>query len=346
MIARKDTAAAVLDNLSVDVEHPAIALMETSFRYGLVPYLEGQPGVAKSSLVYQLAAKMDEELIEFRPALEDLSGIKGLPHFVEANDGKTIVGWAIPKHFPREEDWEGIFFIDEVVQASPSMQGALSQLVLDRKIGDYTLPKGAKLVLAGNRVKDRAAVNKMPTHIANRMAIIQVEFELDAWKAWAKREGLPGVSIAFADFRPGLLDSFDPKQQINCTPRSYAFAAPLLNEPKAIAFPLVQGLIGEGPAAELFGFKEAWLSVPSREAVVKKGKTLDIPEQEHLLYATISKLAFEVTPDDFDPIMEYITRFPVESQTAFIKMALSQNSEVAVCDTFDIWIMKNREYLV
>ena len=53
---------------------------------------------------------------------------------------------------------EGILFLDELNTAAPMVQASAYQLILDRKIGEYTLPDGWAIVAAGNRESDKGVV--------------------------------------------------------------------------------------------------------------------------------------------------------------------------------------------
>lgn len=323
--------------------HPVIEQLDICLKFNIVPFLEGQPGVAKSSLVYQFAAMKGLDIIEFRPALEDLSGIKGLPNFVV--DGEdTIVDWAIPAHFPRDPDWKGVFFIDEIVKAAPSMQGALSQLVLDRRVGGYELPKGAIIVLAGNRTKDRAAAFRMPSDLANRVSRIPVDFHIDAWTSWAQENDILPVATAFANYRSGLF-KFDPSAEVNCTPRTFTMVSPLVEEDHGVTISVAQGLIGEGPAAEYFGFYQYWNSVPTLKAVIEKGAILPLPEKPEVQYATIAKLALETTKENIEGIWSYMGRFTRENQTVYWRNVLKAEKAMAANPVFGEWFGENANFL-
>ena len=82
--------------------------------------------------------------------------------------------WYVPDELPRvERDGEfGYLFLDEINTGSPQMMAVMMQLVLDRKVGEYTLPPGWRIIAAGNRVSDRAAAQRMPTALRNRFAHI------------------------------------------------------------------------------------------------------------------------------------------------------------------------------
>ena len=65
------------------------------------------------------------------------------------------------------------------------MMGIAQQLILDRQVGDYTVPDGWFIVAAGNRTEDRAAVSQMPAPVANRFIHFNVESDISSWKEYA-----------------------------------------------------------------------------------------------------------------------------------------------------------------
>lgn len=97
-------------------------------------FIWGPPGIGKSDLVRQVADLRKVLLRDLRVILLDAVDLRGLPHLA---DGQTR--WAIPDFLPR--DGEGILFLDELNAAPALVQAACYQLVLDRKLGDYTVPE-------------------------------------------------------------------------------------------------------------------------------------------------------------------------------------------------------------
>jgi hypothetical protein len=77
--------------------------------------------------------------------------LRGLP---VADNG--ISKWYPPEFLPRND--KGILFLDEIDMAPPAMQGVAQQLILDRRVGSYTVPDGWYVWAAGNRKEDRASV--------------------------------------------------------------------------------------------------------------------------------------------------------------------------------------------
>lgn len=64
-------------------------------------------------------------------------------------DGTAV--WCPPSFLPKKSDKPGILFLDEINAAPPLVQAALYQLILDRRVGEYELPEGWRIIAAGNR---------------------------------------------------------------------------------------------------------------------------------------------------------------------------------------------------
>jgi hypothetical protein len=68
-----------------------------------------------------------------------------------------------------------ILFLDEMNSAAPSVQSAAYQLVLNRKVGTYSLPDNVVIVAAGNREGDKGVTYRMPAPLANRFIHVEME---------------------------------------------------------------------------------------------------------------------------------------------------------------------------
>ena len=113
--------------------------------------LWGPPGVGKSQMVAQVADKNNVEVIDIRLSQMEPSDLRGIP-FRENGS----VEWAVPAMLPNEERHgkSGILFLDEITSAAPSVSAAAYQLILDRRLGQYTVPDGWAIFAAGNRQGD------------------------------------------------------------------------------------------------------------------------------------------------------------------------------------------------
>ena len=108
----------------------------------------GPPGVGKSSIVARVASTAKIDLVDLRLSQLAPTDLRGLP---VAEDGRST--WYPPNFLPR--DGKGVLFLDEINMAPPAMQGVAQQLILDRRIGEYTVPEGWFVWAAGNRKIDR-----------------------------------------------------------------------------------------------------------------------------------------------------------------------------------------------
>lgn len=187
--------------------------------------LWGQPGVGKSSIIVQLGKKYKRNVIDVRLLLKDPTDIAGLPYF-DANEGKLKV--STPSDFPDITNPEhshllnSIIIFDELSSAPKAVQSAALQLILDRRIGNYELPKDVIMVAAGNRAEDGNVFEQMPTPLRNRFAHIDIEANFEQWKEWAMYEGdIHPVVVSFLESNGGEFNTFDPKES-----HRYAFATP------------------------------------------------------------------------------------------------------------------------
>lgn len=253
--------------------------------------LWGPPGVGKSQIVAQVAAKHQVSLIDIRLSQMEPSDLRGIP-FRVANH----VEWAVPSILPQIERHgsAGLLFLDEITSAPPSVSAAAYQLILDRRLGEYTVPPNWVIIAAGNRQGDRGVTYTMPAPLANRFAHFEVEVYLDDWVAWAYRNGIDDRVIAFLRFRPELLFDFDPAHNPIAfpSPRSWEFAHRALqkfeHQPDLLLAAL-QACVGPAAGIELNAFIANAENMPDLEAIIR-GEAVRPPQEIDLKYAVAAAL--------------------------------------------------------
>lgn len=306
--------------------------------------LWGAPGVGKSQVVDQLAKDMGINIIDVRAILFDPVDLRGIPHISES--GRT--SWAIPDFLPNVEKHgkAGILFIDEINAAPPSVQAAFYQLILDRRLGDYELPEDWYIFAAGNRESDRAVVNKMPTALANRFIHIDFDVNHEDWINWAIANSIAPEVIAFLNFKPGLLHSFDSSKRAFPTPRTWEFVSDLLpHTTPSNEMHLLSGTVGEGPAGEFVSFLRIWRDLPSLASVIANPQSTAVSENPSIMYAITGSLAHHVSADTFAPVLTYMKRLPVEYQVLFMREMLQRDPELQNNAAFITWASENASVL-
>lgn len=236
------------------------------FVMGTAPFIWGRTGIGKSSIIQQLVSLMagcgqfsqpitlrngcmvfDPKhdligntgyskdawgLVDLRIPLLEPSDLRGIP-FPE--DGKTA--WLPPEDLPilsqRDKFPEyGILLLDELPNASPALQNACYQLVLDRKVGVHQLKPGWLVVAAGNLSSEAANTYELSHPLKNRFNHYQLGCDVESFKEWAyAQKGFNPVITSFLSSYPDFLHS-DPKEEEASpafpTPRSWSTVNNLL----------------------------------------------------------------------------------------------------------------------
>jgi hypothetical protein len=306
--------------------------------------LWGPPGVGKSQMVAQIAARHAVPVIDIRLSQMEPSDLRGIPFRDQANN---CVEWAVPAILPNEarHGSSGILFLDEINSAPPSVSAAAYQLILDRRLGEYRVPPHWAIFAAGNRQGDRGVTYTMPAPLANRFSHFEVETHLDDWVSWAYRNGIDERVIAFLRFRPELLFDFDPAHNPVAfpSPRSWEFAHRGLRKfedhPELLQGTL-QACVGPAAGIELTAFVNSLDQMPDLDAIVE-GKEVPVPREIDLQYAVAAALVGRAirARQDADAqrvignILVYAGRFP---QREMGVMLVSDLHRAIGNDLFDV----------
>jgi MoxR-like ATPase len=296
-------------------------------RAGQPVFVWAGPGVGKSSVVAQVAAELKLELRDVRALLLDPADLRGLPFL--GSDGRSK--WATPDFLP--QGGEGILFLDELNAAPALVQAACYQLILDRRLGEYTLPDGWSIVAAGNRDSDRAVTTRMPTPLRNRFVHLEFEVDLQEWCEWAIQAGIRPEVIAFLRFRPLLLSAFDKDVCAFPSPRSWEFVSRILDSlgspsNQAIEHELIAGAIGAGAATELTGFLRIFRELPDVDSILLNPQRAAVPEEPSAQYAVASALARCASDTNFDRVCAYLDRLPTEFRVLCVRDATLRDSSL------------------
>lgn len=253
--------------------------------------LWGPPGVGKSDLVRALAGRASVPLIDLRLSQLEPTDLRGIPF----RQGERVE-WAVPsllpdaaRHGPR-----GLLFLDEINAAAPTVTAAAYQLILDRRLGDYSVPPGWALFAAGNRQGDRGVTYAMPAPLANRFTHYELEPDLDDWVEWAHARDIDARLVAFLRFRPELLFDFDPARTPIAfpSPRTWEFAhralAKYARRPD-LQLPALQACVGRAAGAEAHAFVEHMAHLPDVDAILR-GELQPVPAPVDLQYGVAAAL--------------------------------------------------------
>jgi hypothetical protein len=301
---------------AIEVSHRELeALVKIYFKARKAFFCWGATGIGKSQTVRQAARNIASELkkeytenihdinnedkfvvIDLRLSQMDPSDLRGIPIF---SGDKEATVWLPPDFLPRKG--QGIIFLDEVNLAPPLVQASAYQLILDRRLGTYTVPDGYLLVAAGNRLEDRASVFEMSAPLKNRFGHCQLrEPTVEDWTKWAVEHEVDMRIIGFLNFRRTALFQFDPRVKENAfaTPRSWEHVSQLIKEIPSENLQLLQQLcstqVGVGTAGEFVTFIRVKDKLHPMDYYLKDPDNCELPNentQPDLIWALITAFA-------------------------------------------------------
>jgi len=259
-------------------------------------FLWGPPGIGKSDVVKQIGEQAGREVIDVRLALWEPTDIKGIPYY---NSDKGTMVWAPPAELPTDPESTAIIFLDELNSAPPAVQAAAYQLILNRAVGTYKLPKGVDLVAAGNREGDRGVTYRMPAPLANRFVHLEMKVDFDDFQDWATLNKVHPEVLGYVGFAKQDLYDFDPKSPSKsfATPRSWVFVSELLQDDDCdndTLSTLIAGAVGDGLATKFMAHRKIAGKLPKAEDILNgKVKDLQIKEVSAMYSLTVS-LCYEL----------------------------------------------------
>ena len=300
-----------------------------SFGYVFTPYLWGPPGIGKSTIVRELAKYLEEtyhkkvNLVDLRLYEYAPTDLKGVPY---PDEKREFTKWLLPQllNFDPSENTINILFFDEFLSAKESVQAVGLQIVLDRKVDQYSIPDNTIIIAASNRKEDRSFVSNMSMALANRFAHYEVTNEVNEWKEYAYAHHIDSRIIAFITFHPDyLIEDIKEAGVAFCSPRSLEKLSNLISLTDQIQLlkPSIASYIGEGIATEFIAFTKVADSLSTFDEV-KQGKG-KIPAGKDGLYTMICMITSNlycqaVTDRELNQIYRYIGQLPKDYQLAFL----------------------------
>ncbi len=183
----------------------------------------GAPGVGKSQIIRQIGKKYGFKVIDVRLAQMSEVEIGGL---IYPNAERTKTVWLSPEILPDEkrDGKNTILLLDEITSCTKRVQVAAYQLILDRRIGQYTLPEGCFVVALGNREDDDGVYIQLAGPLADRFEIHYIDVDFNSWKNdYALKYGVHPWVVNFLSYKPDALHNQVPgdSNMVFATPRSW-----------------------------------------------------------------------------------------------------------------------------
>ena len=293
-------ASHVSDNHTITSVQTRKAIL-SAFKTKRPVFLWGPPGIGKSDVVQEIATELQGYVIDLRMAQMEPTDIRGIPFY---NKDINKMDWAHPVDLPDEEFAKQfpivVLFLDEMNSASPSVQAAGYQLILNRRVGKYVLPDNVVIVAAGNRDSDKGVTYRMPMPLANRFLHLEMRADFTSWQNWAVDKAIHKDVVGYLSFAKQDLYEFDSKSSSRAfaTPRSWCFVSDLLQDENNIdtdtLFNLVAGSVGEGLAVKFAAHRKIAGRMPEPSDILS-GKVKDLAVKEiSAMYSLTISMCYEL----------------------------------------------------
>lgn len=269
----------------------------------------GGPGEGKSGLIRSVVRGMDANLQDFRLLMRDAVDVHGLPK--ENVEGRMT--WSYPEEMPLATDnitKTHIMFLDELPAAPTAVQTVAYQMLHERAIDNTPLHDNVRFIAAGNRERDGAVSNRMPTPLANRMAHFDVSADIKSWLEWGHNSGVHPFVLAHLENNPNDLRVADEKEYTTAkafrSPRSWEYASDVMNEALRgvvdikdehidLIGDIAGSFVGTPTAANLTGYIRVGAGLPRTQDILDgkvkvKSKQFDLSAQYFMSCGLLAQL--------------------------------------------------------
>ena len=221
---------------------------------GVAVFLHGPSSEGKSARVKQIDPTC--EIIYLRNATPESLNGKSVYNAQTGEMMDVKPSWLkkLEEKCEKEPDRFHVVFFDEITNALPSIQGIAFNIVLDREVnGIWKLPENARIVAAGNEMKDSLAANQLAEPLFNRFAHVYIKTTTESWLKWASEHNIHPAIYSYIAYKKGetLRSKYDGEKP-NADPRKWEMASKMLY---ATGRPeMLRALVGEDITREFVGF--------------------------------------------------------------------------------------------
>ena len=324
---------------------------------------QGDMGNGKSSMIHMLGDLLPEHRkVYFDATTKDLGDIM-IPSM------QSIERDGCVRMIPHEElglhlDGPIILMLDEIGKANPAVKNAMLRLILERKIGSYSLHPDSVVFATTNKGSEGVG-DMLPPHARNRMTVVQIKKtdHMD-WIEWGINNGIDHSLLGWVKDNPHLMASFEdvkdpdenpyifhPKQQRAAfvTPRSLHASSDILKVREhfddVTLTSALMGTIGDRGAMDLMAFVKMSDQLPTLQSIKDDPANAKVPSSAAAVCMVVYRTLAAMDKDWLNAWMDYLPRLDTEAQAMFANGVrapkYSKQSMVMTNKKFTQWAMQN-----
>ena len=316
----------------------------------ITPQLVGDPGLGKTTVPKQVADELGIEFASVIVASYDAGELGGMPYLNTEEDAKKY-SRARPDWLPSEG--KGLLLLDELSQAPLANLNIVAQLVNEHRIGEHLLGEGWTIVVANNKLSNKAGTVALPTQLKDRLLPLEIEANIDDSIQYLNEVNASPEIVSFLRVFPQRLAQFDPRQEACPSPRSWMRVNTLLNmglSNTALNY-CVAGTVGSGAANDFRTHLDLHEKMVDPSECIKDPANAPLPEDVNVSYILCAALASRATETNIGKILKYSNRLTHQDQVAFlVKDALmrtgAKDSPLLKTKEMKVWLQTNGKELV
>lgn len=307
----------------------------------LTLFIEGEPGIGKTTIARTLAAELGYAYSYMDMANSSLGDLS-----------MPVVNreYRCTEYFPNEvlglhTGEPVVLMLDEWTKAGKEAKNMTLPCVEDRRLGSTKFHKQT-IVLATGNMGNEGLGDSIQAHQADRFVVVEMRKPTaEEWLAWAATADIDPVVMAFVDQYPQVLQSykddpqgtndyiFNPKKQQKkvVTPRSLHKASMKIKRTKHLPSFTVQvalaGTIGAAAAADLSAFITMNDKLTPFQAVVADPLSASVPRDAAPAILQVYNMLMRVDKQTLRPVLKYVQRMDTELIALFLNKVLSTPSK-------------------
>lgn len=333
------------------------------------PYIMGEPGIAKSSLLAAVMETLDPN--EYEPIYVDCGSLNygDVGSYIPVHDSKQLEFY-VSALFKLDSPKKKVIMLDEFGKLPKVLRPTLTRLILERMVGDRAVEG---IIFATSNSASDGVGDFLAAHEGNRITVYEMgkpraidETGKPAeWLVWASNNGISPVTMSFAAMTPAAFQSYkDDKDGRNpmifnprtnpvtfLSPRSLAKADKAYVQNRHILgerllHASLCGSIGVAGANALATFISMEKDLTSTHDVIKDPEGVAMPAnlgaRYMMLFNAVSAL---LTQDDLTAYMKFVKRMNSSELEAVFFSMLASNGKTAHLarsnDTIKNWMKDN-----
>jgi len=306
--------------------------------------IQGHMGTGKSTILPMLGKELPTHTqCYFDCTNKDLGDVM-IPNIAIMNDNSRYVTFATNEELGMHLNTPIILDIDEYGKAPRPVQNALMRLMLEHKIGSYTLPEGS-IVFATTNLAAEGVGDMMLPHQCDRITIIYSRKPDNMeWIAWGVQHDIDPIVLGWCKDNPQLFHSFEdvenpddnlyifhPKRQSYAfvTPRGLHAASDWMK--KRAQFDdqtlcaLLMGTIGDRGAMDLMAYVKLADQLPTTESIKQDPHNARVPDSDAAVCMVVYRALASIEREWVSPWVDYMRRLDSEAQGLFANGVLAPN---------------------